>query len=324
MWAQPPGGFTPQQRNRRTLRRLQVTALALVVFASVLSTTRLALVRSAPVSHQEAVETYRMRAAGQPDDFERDRVRHGASRRRKISSQTSRTPSGQAPMAARSIRTAESNGRAGSPPREASRRKEQAAAHRPFEGVYTWSIQGYEQASGGMRRELPKRSHRIVTHAPDNGWVEHHIFSEQREAWFELEWAGSGLTTQAVRNRVEFGPVEVDRTVTFSPSVLGARLPLEVNDEWSGSWKGRTEGDYTARIFEHTTITIDDERVEVWGAEIEMHMRGEVEGDVLTQSWIAPDHGLVVKQHQVMSVESGPGSYETEWSGQVQSLRPSS
>jgi hypothetical protein len=174
-----------------------------------------------------------------------------------------------------------------------------------------------------MRRELPKESHRIITHESSETWTEHHIFSNQREEWFEVGRSDSGLVTAAVRNRVQFGAVEVDRTVTFDPVVLGARMPFRLNDSWSGRWEGRTEGEYEARIFEHGYIAIDGKRVEVWGTEIMMHMRGEVEGEVMTRSWIAPAYGLVVKQHQRMSVASGPGQYTTEWTGQLSSLTPS-
>jgi hypothetical protein len=188
--------------------------------------------------------------------------------------------------------------------------------------VYAWEIDGYEETSGGMRRSLPEESHRIVTHGASGRWVEHHIFSDQREQWFELGSSDEGLVTSSVRNRVQFGAVEVDRTVSFDPHLLGARMPFRLNDSWSGAWKGRTEGQYEATILEHSFLTIDGERVEVWKTEVFMQMRGEVEGEVMTRSWIAPAYGLVVKQYQRMVVASGPGEYRTEWVGQVRSLTP--
>lgn len=324
MWTQPPGGFTPRQQRRRRIRRLQGAGLALVVLASALVATRSALTRSAPVSRGEVLETYRRQAAAESSEASRTKRRPSVSRRAPARPRAARRSSRPGPMAARSVSTAPIERRTVRTSPARSESGKQTEATRPEEGVYTWNIDGYEEASGGMRRELPKRSHRMITHARANGWVEHHVFSEQREQWFELDRSDAGFSTSAVRNRVEFGPVEVDRTVVFTPPVRGARAPFRVNETWSGSWRGRTSGEYTARIFEHTTLLIGGERVEVWGSQVEMHMRGEVEGDVLTRSWIAPDLGLVVKQYQRMSAESGPGSYRSEWTGQLSSLDPSS
>jgi hypothetical protein len=153
--------------------------------------------------------------------------------------------------------------------------------------------------------------------------VEHHIFSNKREEWFELNRADSVLRTSAVRNRVEFGPVEVDRTVTFDPHVIGARLPFRVDESWSGTWEGRTYGEYRSEVFERAYIVVEGKRLEVWGTEVLMHMRGEIEGEVLTRSWIAPRYALIVKQYQRISIETGAYSYRTEWTGQVASLTPS-
>ncbi len=188
-------------------------------------------------------------------------------------------------------------------------------------GVYSWEVEGYEQAPG-VRRDLPSRSHRVITHQGASAWTEHHIFSEEREQWMNLNVAPEGVTVTSVRNRVVMGPVTVDKTVTYNPAVFVARFPPKVGRTWEGSWSGRTSGEYTARTFDHTTLVIAGEEVEVWASEVIMYMRGEVEGRVITRSWYSPKYRLLVKQYQNMDAKTGPGEYRSEWTGQVVSLQP--
>ena len=139
--------------------------------------------------------------------------------------------------------------------------------------------------------------------------------------WFDLSASEEGVSSHSSRNHVEMGPVTVDRTVTFNPPVAVSRAPFKLGETWKGSWSGKTSGTYTARTFEHTWLTIDGERVEVWGAEVSMTMKGEVSGTVLTRTWVAPKYSLAVKQYQRTDVESG-GSYFSEWTGQTLTLKP--
>ena len=192
---------------------------------------------------------------------------------------------------------------------------------RPAEGVYTWTIQGYEQGPG-VRRELPRRSSRVITHEGGDRWLEHHIFSEQKESWFHLGSSSEGVAVSRVRNRVEMGPVEVDKTVVYDPPAFVSVFPYRLGQTWKGSWSGKTSGSYNGRTIDHGTMTIDGERIEVWVAEVVMRMRGEVAGQVITRSWVSMEHKLVVKQYQKTDVESGPGAYRSEWTGQVVSLEP--
>ena len=326
IWREPPGGLTQEQRRERRGRRRRRAIASLVVVAVALTGGRAALLGSRPVSEADVLREFR--AAARADESLVENVSDpkadrgpGASLRRKRFVSRERdsetTTRVEAPVAAET-----GSGNVGRGPTPVAAPKEESAPTRPREGVYTWAVEGYEETSGGMSRELPRRSHRIVTHGNRSSWLEHHVFSDKREAWFEVAHMGSTIVTDAVRNRVEFSPVVVDRTVVFDPPVVGARLPHRLNESWSGRWRGRTDGEYDARVFQHTYITIAGEKVEVWGTEVAMQMRGEVEGEVLTRSWVAPKYALVVKQYQRMSVESGPGGYQMEWSGQVTSLTP--
>lgn len=221
------------------------------------------------------------------------------------------------------IAAAPGNDRATRAAAEPDRKRSQrtATAHPPREGVYAWEVDGYEQAPG-VRRDLPQRSHRVINHEGSGAWVEHHIFSEEKEQWMNLSLQRDGVTATAVRNRVEMGPVEEDNTVVYNPPVYVARVPHELGRTWKGSWEGKTSGTYTARTFDHTTIVIQGEKIEVWASEVVMEMRGELRGTATTRSWYSPRYSMVVKQYQIVDIESGPGSYRSEWTGQVLSVTP--
>jgi hypothetical protein len=118
------------------------------------------------------------------------------------------------------------------------------------------------------------------------------------------------------------GPVTVDRTVTFDPFLYVSRFPMQAGQTWDGRWDGPTRGTYTGQTIDHGTLTIDGKTIEVYVTEVEMQLRGEVEGRVLTRSWVAPEYSMVVKQYQESDVKSGPGDYYSEWEGQVASLQP--
>ena len=204
----------------------------------------------------------------------------------------------------------------------ARHRSEVQKDNRPAEGVYTWSVEGFEQAPG-VRRDLPKEAHRVVTHESDAGrWIEHMVFSEQKEMWFDLTSGDSGVVTNSSRNKVTIGPVTQDKTVVFNPPIMVSNWPFKVGETWSGEWDGKVYGTYEAKTFEHGFIEIEGERVEVYASEVFMEMKGDIEGTVLTRSWVAPKYSMVVKQYMETDVKSGPGDYYSEWMGTVQSLTP--
>lgn len=192
---------------------------------------------------------------------------------------------------------------------------------RPEEGVYTWAVDGYEKAPG-TNRTLPEESHRVVTWRGHNRWTEHHVFSEQKETWLDLQFADKGVSVTSNRNRVVMGPVTVDKTIVFNPPMFVGLTPFKLGQSWEGSWRGKTSGEYQARTFDHTTLVIEGQKVEVWATEVRMTMRGEVSGTATVRSWVSPEYSLVVKQYQDTRVTTGPGEYRSEWTGQVKSLQP--
>lgn len=333
IWGVPPGGFESKPKRGPGLRI--VVACTLVLLLGVGGGIMVRSMRaSTEVSTEDALAQFRAdkaaRAGGSQNDAGAGAAKSSkpkkptdsnkAASRRATEAQQG---SGSAPVAA----PAEQGGGSGPTQRRQTGSSSNAGTTRvpdfrpPKEGVYQWDVDGYEKAPG-VTRQLPKRSHRVINHAGDDRWVEHHIFSEQKEQWFHLGGSQEGVYSTAVRNRVEIGPVEADETVTFDPVMFVSRFPFKVGQTWQGRWEGDTSGSYTGKTLDHGTLVIDGEKVEVWVTEVKMEMHGDVEGTATTRSWVAPDYSLVVKQYQETRIASGPGDYYCEWEGQVRSLHP--
>lgn len=192
---------------------------------------------------------------------------------------------------------------------------------RPKEGVYSWDTDGWEQAAG-LRRDMPKESQRIVTHNRDGSYVNHHYFSEEREIWTQFRFSKRGAELMWQRNKVVFGPVTNDSRIDFAPPMIVGMATMHVSDRWEDTWSGKTSGDYTSHVFEHVTMRIGDEDVEVWGIEYEINLRGEQRGTVDAQVWYAPDYSMTVQERYIQDVEASGGRYHAEWSMTMQSVHP--
>jgi hypothetical protein len=330
VWAAPPGGFAEGARPASLWRRARKpVAIALVVVLGLGGVAMMqAMGESTTVSADDALAEFRSESSGSDAPATEGTSKSKAKKvtGKGAAAAASSVAAGETDEAGTDEARADegSTSTNAAPSSDTDQPGSEPVAsedNRPAAGVYTWQIDGYEEAPG-VNRRLPERSPRIVTHKSGNSWQEHLRFSEQREQWFELSVSPEGVSSRSVRNRVQMGPVEVDRTVVFNPPMFVNVFPMKVGRTWKGSWDGKTRGDYRGRTFEHTTVTIEGEKVEVWGSEVIMEMTGEVEGRVVTRTWVAPDYNMVVKQYQNMNVTSGPGEYHSEWTGQVMSLTP--
>jgi hypothetical protein len=344
IWLAPPGDDGSTRRNQRK-KMLRAVALHVTIFALFLgSVTYAAMRHSTAVSTKDAIAEFRA-SVGDDDagtktndsSNERKEARdRSKGRTTRAGDRSTERESGDREAQRRSPDAADaSEATVAAPtgdsttetaphesaPNEAAPQENQSAPHLPPEGVYEWSVDGIERAPG-VERRMPSRSHRLIQHTGADSWTEHHIFSEEKEMWFGLLLTDGCVATKSSRNRVVMGPVTADKTVTFDPVAIASRTPYELGRTWKGSWSGKTSGTYTGRTFEHTWLNIGGERVEVWGSEIVMTMHGEVEGNVITRTWVSPKYSLAVKQYQKTNVESGPGSYFSEWTGQTLTLNP--
>ena len=324
LWAEPPGGAVVAKTRRPWMRS---SIAAAVIMCLGLGTGGMIkwMRTSTPVGVETALDEFRASESGQTDATEEGASGSTSTDRKRESRGTERGPR---PRSVPALATGgqpdpgdAEEGRAGASMGGDERPVETQTRTRPREGVYTWAIDGFEEAPG-TRRELPARSHRVITHDEGLSWTEHHIFSQQKEQWFGLAMTEEGVVTERVRNRVVIGPVTNDKTIDFAPPMFVSRFPFEVGQTWQGKWEGKTSGEYRARCFEHTTLTIGGEKVEVWATEVKMTMRGEIEGTSTVRSWVSPEHVLVVKQYQETEVSSGPADYYSEWSGRLLSLEP--
>lgn len=336
IWAAPPGGLP--ETARRSLKAPIAFGLAVTLalagalaYSSMRSSTAVSA-EDALAQFQTSRESSQDRNAGGSEATSDPRSRQKKRKSKRAQLSTSKRSGHRVEAAAADVGPGDDRASSAERPSPATERERSGSGgtraqrrprrpQRPSEGVYAWQVDGYEQAPG-VRRDLPSQSHRVINHVGSNSWVEHHIFSEEKEQWMNLDLHAEGVTASEVRNRVVMGPVEEDNTVVYNPPVFVARLPNEVGRTWKGSWQGRTSGSYTGRTFDHTSVVIQGENVEVWASEIVMTMRGEIKGTATTRSWYSPKYSMVVKQYQIVDIESGPGSYRSEWTGQVLSVRP--
>jgi len=191
----------------------------------------------------------------------------------------------------------------------------------PAEGVYSWATEGWEEAAG-IRRNFPEESQRIITASNGSSWKQHHYFSEEREIWSEFVRSKKGAHVAMQRNRAKFGPVTNDSRIDFSPPMLVGLASPEVGAAWSGEWEGRTSGSYTGRIYEHGTMLIGGEKLEVWRYEYRMQMRGELDGTVFARVTLAPEYALTVHEHYEQTIQSERGRYRANWTMTLKSTTP--
>lgn len=217
---------------------------------------------------------------------------------------------------------------AGTDPKETAENKSRAAKKAgyeypttPEEGVYSWATKGWEEAAG-IRRDFPDESQRIITASDGSSWKQHHYFSEEREIWSEFVVSKKGAYLAMQRNRAKFGPVTNDSTIDFSPPMLVGLASPEEGASWSGEWEGRTSGTYTSRIFEHGTMVIGDEKLEVWGYEVRMQLRGELDGTVFARVMFSPKYALTVQERYQQTIQSERGRYRADWTMTLKSTTP--
>ena len=255
--------------------------------------------------------------ASKPDrDRSSARSRSGPPKKDASRGETSRTATKVTVAAA----AAPSRQNDGAPARQ-SRPARPSPPPPPKEGVYSWDTDGWEQAAG-LRRDMPKESQRIVTHNRDGSYVNHHYFSEEREIWTQFRFSKRGAELMWQRNKVKFGPVTNDSRIDFAPPMIVGTATMQVGDRWEDTWSGKTSGDYTSHVFEHVTMRIGDEDVDVWGIEYEINLRGEQRGTVDAKVWYAPDYSMTVQERYIQDVEASGGRYHAEWSMTMQSVHP--
>jgi hypothetical protein len=228
---------------------------------------------------------------------------------------------GKTSVATKRATAAPAAGQTAPTPARGQRANRSQLPERPDEGVYSWDTDGWEQAAG-IRREMPKESQRILTHNSDGSYKNHHYFSEEREIWTQFRFFKRGAELMWQRNKVKFGPVTNDSRIIFSPPMVVGTDNMQVGQRWADTWSGDTSGDYKSHVFEHVTMRIGDENVEVWGIEYEINLRGEQRGRVDAQVWFAPEYSLTVQEHYIQDVETDAGKYHAEWKMTLQSVHP--
>lgn len=300
------------------IRWKQILVVGLLCLLSVALGMYRWMTMSTPVSQDTALEIFEKEQVEQPPSEgagNRSEPKKGAQKKKKTGERGSADNGGDGTGGGSGSVVAGASEKAGNGHRQRSEQRRLI----PEEGVYSWRTDGYERA-GGARREMPKESQGIVTHQ-GSGWMTHHYFSEEKEYWTGFRVEGTAVFVEKQRNKVTFGPVTNDGTVDFAPPMLVGPAELHVGQTWDGTWEGKTSGRYRGETFERTTIDVGGTPVKAWGIRVEMQLRGEISGEVISEVWYAPKHALTVKEHWVQDVEAGV-SYQAEWTMTLKSLVP--
>ena len=196
----------------------------------------------------------------------------------------------------------------------------------PAEGVYTYSGSGWESI-GPARRDYPTTSRRLITHEGRGVWLEHHIFSEEREVWSQVGVSDEGRFVFYQRNYIAIGPYEEDVKLEFDSPLFGVLFPPHVGQQWSGDASGTTDGErfegtFDAEVLDHTSLSIGGSTVPAWVTRLHLTLRGAYNGDVTVTRWFSPQHGLNIKEDYKAEVSEGPLTFRGEWSVTLQSLTP--
>jgi hypothetical protein len=191
----------------------------------------------------------------------------------------------------------------------------------PEAGVYTYRTQGWEEGAS-IRRDLPETSQRIVRHAGPRTWSNEHIYSNEHEERFDITVTEQGLFSSYTNTEIAFGPFSTDHTLLMDPSMRVGVIPLRLDQRWQGEWSGPTSGSYQGRTVEHTTLVIGGEALEVWGVQLDITLRGEINGTVRSKVWISPRLRMPVKEFYDQQASTARGSYRGTWTITLTDIAP--
>lgn len=220
-----------------------------------------------------------------------------------------------------------------------------AAPVLPEIGIYTYSVDGYEEATGFGRREYPDTMtmtvHRTQPADPDVPKLrEHEIifdldFSSNHEEREIVSYQGDGASFTYEAGEVTFGPVMQTSEATYEPPMLQVPFTLDFGVKRSGTSEASTPGgsvvrteDWTVEVLGRETIEVMDETVDSWVVKISRQSRpGSSEQVTRTrQYWFDPGRMLWVKWTETLHGERpfGPGTftYDTQFTANLTDIEP--
>lgn len=213
----------------------------------------------------------------------------------------------------------------------------------PQTGIYTFSVDGSEQATGFGSRDYPATMEMTV-HRPtgvspklDPDEIVFDLdFSAQHEEREIVEYTNAGAAFTFEGGEVTFGPVPPQTSeADYRPPMLQVPFPLDFDVSRRGTSAAensdgdvvRTE-DWTVEVLGRETIDVLDEPTATWIVTIERETRSGSSETVerTRQYWFDPSRLLWVKWTEDMHAARplGPGTftYDTEYTATLVSYEP--
>lgn len=120
-------------------------------------------------------------------------------------------------------------------------------------------------------------------------------------------------------------PGAFDVAFELSPAALLLPTPAPVGKKWS--WKavstdGKTTATQSSQVVRTETLVIGGKQVSTVVVQTRLVLSGTVTYTADVTNWVAPSYRLVVKDHQVGSGKASFGSYSSDITDVVRSVRP--
>ncbi|MGH2729177.1 MAG: hypothetical protein ACRDJI_01050, partial [Actinomycetota bacterium] len=182
---------------------------------------------------------------------------------------------------------------------------------------YLFDQEGYEEFCQATcdRQELPETQRVDLSYRSrsDDDVVTVSVArsSEGRTMKTTTRWTPSKAWITEVTTSFEWSGFEFVTTYHPKPPVESLRFPLEVGERWSGNWEAKTSGEYD--------IGIVAEEDHAFRIETFMRFEGEFDGTADVTVWVDPDTRSVVAAEGMIDVESGFGTYRSEFDTSLRS-----
>jgi hypothetical protein len=196
-----------------------------------------------------------------------------------------------------------------------------AALAFPATGRYEFSQSGWEEfcQTTCSREDLPPRQFVDVFHRSTSGksaLVETFTrSSDDRESRSTIRYSSSRALITELFSKVTYGGVTFSDSIEPEPPIVSLTFPLEVGDQWSGSWSDETSGDYRVSIAGRDSIAGH----EVVAIESTTVFSGRYDGEARLDAWIDPETNMILKSRGRLEIESNFGTYRTRFSATIDS-----
>ncbi len=124
-------------------------------------------------------------------------------------------------------------------------------------------------------------------------------------------YTASAAAITEVYVRFAYSGYTFDQTYRPRPPVQSLRFPLRAGDSWSGSWRGKVSGSYSAQVVGREVVTVSGAGVDAMKVQTRTNFRGDFSGRANATVWVDPRTRAVVRTAGNLRVESTYGSYET-------------